>query len=185
MVVGDEVSDCCPDVGSAGTGDPERGVGGAVGMGVFVGSAMIDRQGAGDFKTVVDYSLSLSLSLLLTVSLSRTHAHTLYLSPIPNQYLTSCCLPGLSERLRVGEGRRGDHDNNRCLAYNNNKRELLLKARETRMTMSLAVGLFDWPERERRVGRLGSVEGRNINSLVQSAQVSNAPSHIINNSLSM
>lgn len=41
VVVGDDAMDCCPDVGRGGTGDPERGVGGAVGMGVFVGSAMV------------------------------------------------------------------------------------------------------------------------------------------------
>lgn len=53
VVVGEEVSD--PDVvgvvvvvvGSGGAGEAERGVGGAVGMGVLVGSAMMIDDAAG------------------------------------------------------------------------------------------------------------------------------------------
>jgi hypothetical protein len=43
IVVGDELSECGPDVGSGGAGDADRGVGGAVGIGVLVGSAMVPR----------------------------------------------------------------------------------------------------------------------------------------------
>jgi hypothetical protein len=34
------VSDCGPDVGNGGAGEADLGVGGAVGIGVFVGSAI-------------------------------------------------------------------------------------------------------------------------------------------------
>jgi len=81
IVVGDELSDCGPDVGSGGAGDADRGVGGAVGIGVLVGSAMMPRYRN---TTIPQQSFGLLLPLWQVDGKARDHSNGIHIVGDPS-----------------------------------------------------------------------------------------------------